>query len=371
MNKQDELLSRREFFQKAVEKTLPIIGFLALGNFLQACGDNLQLSGSLANNGGGTGGTGNSGGSGNAKIPSDASGSIGGVEYVDLGLSVLWARCNIGASSPDEPCDEYSPFVPDDWNSRENYIRSLCLYYNTTMEINKKINVPGSKFDRVTEMLGKNWCSPTQEQVRELFDNCTIEFFNKDTGETADAEYGTREWNLKTVGYGYLLTSKINGNTLLFWNKYSGTGDYATSTIKSGGGLHSAYITYKPYVPYPRTDDELWNYDKYEVNFRPVVNSESNGSQGGGPGGNQGGGCTDCGSNCTGECKTGCSYNCAATCTNNCGGQCNTTCGGSCKYVNAGSSCSGCARTCDGRCYHTCDRACSNNCESTCVHQSR
>lgn len=41
MNKQDELLSRREFFQKAVEKTLPIIGFVALGNLLQAWWDRM------------------------------------------------------------------------------------------------------------------------------------------------------------------------------------------------------------------------------------------------------------------------------------------------------------------------------------------
>lgn len=60
MNKQDELLSRREFFQKAVEKTLPIIGFVALGNLLQACGDNLDLSSSLSSIGsGGSGGSGN------------------------------------------------------------------------------------------------------------------------------------------------------------------------------------------------------------------------------------------------------------------------------------------------------------------------
>ena len=282
-------------------------------------------------------------------------------EYVDLGLSVKWATCNVGATRAEEYGDY---FAWGETQAKSTYNWSTYKWsndyitrskYNTKMgygTIDNKTQLDFSD-DAARVNWGGNWRMPTDVEITELYEQCTW---------TEIALNGVK---------GYKVTSKINGNTLLFWNKYSGTGDYATSTIKSGGGLHSAYITYKPYVPYPRTDDELWNYDKYEVNFRPVVNSESNGSQGGGPGGNQGGGCTDCGSNCTGECKTGCSYNCAATCTNNCGGQCNTTCGGSCKYVNAGSSCSGCARTCDGRCYHTCDRACSNNCESTCVHQSR
>ena len=43
----DEIISRREFFQKAVQKTLPIMGVLMFGQILSSCGDNLELSEAL------------------------------------------------------------------------------------------------------------------------------------------------------------------------------------------------------------------------------------------------------------------------------------------------------------------------------------
>ena len=37
-----------------------------------------------------------------------ATGIIAGHGYVDLGLSVKWATCNVGASSPEEYGDYYA-----------------------------------------------------------------------------------------------------------------------------------------------------------------------------------------------------------------------------------------------------------------------
>ena len=47
----DEILSRREFFQKTVQKTLPIMGVFMFGQFLTSCGDNLALGSALMNDG--------------------------------------------------------------------------------------------------------------------------------------------------------------------------------------------------------------------------------------------------------------------------------------------------------------------------------
>ena len=40
--------------------------------------------------------------------PSDATGKINGYEYVDLGLSVKWATCNVGAASPSDVGDYFA-----------------------------------------------------------------------------------------------------------------------------------------------------------------------------------------------------------------------------------------------------------------------
>lgn len=37
-----------------------------------------------------------------------ATNTIAGHKYVDLGLSVKWATCNVGASSPEEYGDYYA-----------------------------------------------------------------------------------------------------------------------------------------------------------------------------------------------------------------------------------------------------------------------
>ena len=58
----EEILSRREFFQKAVQKTLPIMGVLMFGQILNSCGDNLELSKALNSESQGSGGSGNGGG---------------------------------------------------------------------------------------------------------------------------------------------------------------------------------------------------------------------------------------------------------------------------------------------------------------------
>ena len=55
-------------------------------------------------------------------IKVDSISMIAGHEYVDLGLSVKWATCNVGASSPEEYGDyfawgEVEPKEVYDWNT--------------------------------------------------------------------------------------------------------------------------------------------------------------------------------------------------------------------------------------------------------------
>lgn len=62
---------------------------------------------------------------------------------VDLGLSVLWRDCNLGAENPEQAGDHF------EWHGVEN--------------------------DPAKKILGKGWRTPTSEEFRELEDNCTIE----------------------------------------------------------------------------------------------------------------------------------------------------------------------------------------------------
>lgn len=63
------------------------------GISLTSCGGDEEIDNGIENNdGNGNSGTGSS----------DLTGSINGHDYVDLGLSVKWATCNIGSSKPED-----------------------------------------------------------------------------------------------------------------------------------------------------------------------------------------------------------------------------------------------------------------------------
>lgn len=352
MDKNQELINRRQFFQKAIEKTLPIIGFVALGNLLQACGDQLQLSNSLSNSTG-SGNTGVSGNTGSKVIPSDASGSIGGVEYVDLGLSVLWARCNIGAKKPEGPSERYSPFVTEDGLNYDNYVMRLCSYFKRN--INKEdISVSGSIFDKATQLLGNNWCSPTKEQLVELKDNCTIDYYNVKTG-TISKEYIHRET-------GYLLTSKINGNSILLNIEFSRTNDLAMWNEWSSGtfyvnGAHGSYRTFSPSEKETVQIDTKWDSSgKYFI--RPIVNPNS----GAGNNNQGGGGSSGCGGNCSNNCSDDCYNGCTGYCEAGCSGLCDDTCYGMCEGR--------CTGMCVAQCRDNCDVKCDTSCSGWCKRVS-
>ena len=103
-------------------------------------------------------------------------------EYVDLGLSVKWATCNVGAIRPEDHGGYYA------WGETESKIEykwenykwcdgwwSKLTKYNSisvwgTVD-NKKILDPED--DVVQANWGNNWRIPSPEELKELVDNCT------------------------------------------------------------------------------------------------------------------------------------------------------------------------------------------------------
>lgn len=112
-------------------------------------------------------------------------GGSGEHEWVDLGLpsGTLWSTCNVGANSPEEYGDyfawaETQPKDDYDWstykycNGSETTLTKYCdnsvFGYNgftDTLTILQSID------DAATANWGNDWCMPTKEQWKELFDN--------------------------------------------------------------------------------------------------------------------------------------------------------------------------------------------------------
>lgn len=100
---------------------------------------------------------------------------INGHEAVDLGLSVKWATCNIGASRPEEYGDYFAwgETKPKDKYSYENY-----MFYNATNGshlIHTGAIISGTKFDAVHKLWGEDWRMPTEWDLYELLRECSWE----------------------------------------------------------------------------------------------------------------------------------------------------------------------------------------------------
>lgn len=107
-----------------------------------------------------------------------------GHEYVDLGLSVMWATCNVGASSPAEAGVHFA------WGER--YEKERYDYFNYSLR---------NYYPWSTRSLGTydgDWRLPTPAEIRELIHNCTIE-----------------KTELDGIA-GYCFTSKKNGGAIFF-----------------------------------------------------------------------------------------------------------------------------------------------------------
>lgn len=127
-------------------------------------------------------------------------------EAIDLGLSVLWLGCNLGASSPEESGDYYAwgeTTIKDHYNEY-NYVWGEDWYlmkkYNSRADRGTVDNksILDSDDDVVHKTMGGYWRIPTYEEMAELVENCIM----------------VRK---RSKGiWGYEFTSKLNGKQLFF-----------------------------------------------------------------------------------------------------------------------------------------------------------
>ena len=97
-------------------------------------------------------------------------------EYVDLGLSVKWATCNVGATTPEEYGDYFA------WGEVETKTTySWATYkwcngsYNTTTKYSSEDSktVLDTSDDAAAANWGSAWRMPTANEIDELLNNCT------------------------------------------------------------------------------------------------------------------------------------------------------------------------------------------------------
>lgn len=106
---------------------------------------------------------------------------------IDMGLSVKWAGCNVGASKPEEDGDYFAwgETAPKTEYTQENYL------YNPETPGDLPVSV-----DAASVSLGAGWRMPTSSEFEELIDNSLT------------------EWGLYGTAPGMLFISKKNHNTI-------------------------------------------------------------------------------------------------------------------------------------------------------------
>ena len=96
----------------------------------------------------------------------DEEGTINGYAYIDLGLSVKWATCNIGADSPEGYGNYYA------WGevaTKESYTVDNSVTDGVSMS-----DIAGnSEYDAATANRDSTWRMPTSSEIDELISECT------------------------------------------------------------------------------------------------------------------------------------------------------------------------------------------------------
>ena len=153
---------------------------------------------------------------------------------VNLGLSVCWATCNVGASSPEQIGNLYAwgeiePKTSFGWANYKwaNGTFKTLTKYNWDSKYGVVDNLMRLELsdDAAHVALGSSWRTPTQEEYQELFMNCKYEFY------------------VMNGVAGVLVTSKLEGYTSNYifipGTNNSGTsrsvGRYWTASLKDTG----------------------------------------------------------------------------------------------------------------------------------------
>ena len=160
-------------------------------------------------------------------------GSQNGHEYVDLGLSVKWATCNVGATKPEEygnyfawgeivPKNEYSWSTYFDTNDGGSTFLKYALNKKTTLDFSD---------DAAHVNWGGSWRMPTRAEQDELSTKCTWTWTTKN---------GVKGYNVVSPN-GNSIFLPAAGNRFGSDLRYAGSGGYYWSSSLHMSRSYSAY----------------------------------------------------------------------------------------------------------------------------------
>lgn len=192
---------------------------------------------------------------------------INGYACVDLGLSVKWATCNIGAIAAEElgdrfvwastiPNNGHTPYIAD---SHPEYGRVYSKYWT-----NKKYGTVDNKTvlepidDAASSLMGGKWRMPTKEEYQELLEKCTWQMV------------------VQNGRFGYKITGSNHNSIFLPCNNtpsYQRSTYYWSSSLDTSDAQHPGLSAYTIILSkhnhnmssFPRSE----NY--YEMYIRAVV----------------------------------------------------------------------------------------------------
>ena len=203
-------------------------------------------------------------------IPMVIAGTENGYDYVDLGLSVKWATCNVGATSPEEYGNYYA------WGETEpkttydlatykwcNGSESTLTKYNTSRDYGRVDNktVLDLADDAARANWGGAWRMPTDAEWTELRENCIWT--------------RTDDYNGTGVA-GRIVTSITNGNHIFLpaagyrgsggLNGAGGYGYYWSSSLNLDDPNNAWRVYFDSDYVYRRSYDR-----NYGLSVRPVL----------------------------------------------------------------------------------------------------
>jgi hypothetical protein len=228
------------------------------------------------------------------------------VRYVDLGLSVLWGDCNLGAESPTDYGCYYAwgETEPKDCFSWDNYHKYEPPREETDIDDEDLLHPIGligslsrrnrnneplrliSANDAATVRLGAEWRMPTIQEYNELYANCDYDTV------TVNGVLGLR-YTSRIVGYedksifipygGYIEGGDIIGVDLGFWvwtsesDTYSWDGDSSATYVSTSNTVNPSffYLDEELRVGIGTKPSLAGNHRYIGLNIRPVRRYDS------------------------------------------------------------------------------------------------
>lgn len=137
---------------------------------------------------------------------------------IDLGLSVKWASCNVGASTPEGYGGYYA------WGETEeksDYGLDAYQYYNSKNDecINIGTSICGTQYDVARVKWGGSWRMPTTKEQQELCEKCTWQWtiYNGVNGQLVTGPNGNSIF-LPAVGFRYDTDLGSQGSYGYYWS---------------------------------------------------------------------------------------------------------------------------------------------------------